>query len=254
MDTMTSFLQRYMERKLTFDSDALNAIVGVLNVLSKSSNSLYHMWGIPGERTASAMKVALSWSQTARTNSHRRLQFPSWSPLGWHAKKIAFAAPDKQFREDSHQTIRIWENHKIRDIHPSDRRLYAFASQCLSVTAYSFSATQVFLQSSEIGTSGIDGFWMVVHIPKYSQYEHVRCLRGVWDDESFINDTSTKLHFVFMTKDILGADGLILKCRGEYFERVGSFSDRDGSKKRRAWRIPKRVEIADVELCTFLIR
>jgi len=47
-DLSTGILEEYTRRKLTFDSDALNGIVGVLNTLSKAESPIFHTWGIIG--------------------------------------------------------------------------------------------------------------------------------------------------------------------------------------------------------------
>jgi len=74
-----SVVREYTRRKLTFDSDALNGIVGVLNTLSKAESPIFHTWGVTFGNSPCA--IAFSWFHKAPCL--RREGFPSWSPLGW---------------------------------------------------------------------------------------------------------------------------------------------------------------------------
>lgn len=101
------YLEQYSTRYLSYDADALNAIVGALNTLS--SESVYHLWGVPlrspsaesGQTTVRLQTrqnteaerrrmsrldarngdFALLWRLKYRGS--RRQGFPSWSPVGW---------------------------------------------------------------------------------------------------------------------------------------------------------------------------
>lgn len=89
------YIGTYNHRKLSFEQDALNAIVGALNSLRTEATC--HIWGVPLQQakpnaTAEATPgstskkgdqalIALLWLSWAP--SHRRMQFPSWSPIGW---------------------------------------------------------------------------------------------------------------------------------------------------------------------------
>ncbi|KAJ8106382.1 hypothetical protein OPT61_g9575 [Boeremia exigua] len=80
-----SFLSNYTQRKLSRESDALNAISGALNTLA--IHSTYHLWGVPFEHAAAwrQSRFALLWKHPGNMGPfRRRLGFPSWSPLGWH--------------------------------------------------------------------------------------------------------------------------------------------------------------------------
>jgi hypothetical protein len=94
------YVSEYSKRKLSYDSDALKAIVGALNTLS--DDSVYHLWGVPYQHTLTktiASPVHLGATPTLSCEldnedgfallwchgcpERRRLEFPSWSPLGW---------------------------------------------------------------------------------------------------------------------------------------------------------------------------
>ncbi|KAH6625173.1 heterokaryon incompatibility protein-domain-containing protein [Boeremia exigua] len=100
MLTAMMHLETYSTRTLSYDVDALNAILGALNTLRKEG--IYHLWGVPyaGPRNLSRLVtvfnpcsrtlscttehgngVALMWYHTGK--ARRRHGFPSWSPIGW---------------------------------------------------------------------------------------------------------------------------------------------------------------------------
>lgn len=102
----------YSQRQMSYDSDALNAILGTLNTFTR--HAIHHIWGVPmllplyqvsnklltGEATLEQHEsgiqslstgheapshpkdcIALLWHN--RSPCYRRTGFPSWSPLGW---------------------------------------------------------------------------------------------------------------------------------------------------------------------------
>ena len=71
----SALLHQYMMRSLSYDSDALNAFLGILNSLEGWN----HIWGV-----AFAMyknKILLDWYHLKP--GRRRKDFPSWSWAGW---------------------------------------------------------------------------------------------------------------------------------------------------------------------------
>ncbi|KAK7183902.1 tol protein [Paraphaeosphaeria sporulosa] len=100
------YVTAYSRRNMRMSSDALNAIIGILNYISTDKTEpVYHLWGVPlaplpsgdrhfdsaiteteNGRFQSATKehlfeFALNWIHPK--SSRRRPGFPSWSPLGW---------------------------------------------------------------------------------------------------------------------------------------------------------------------------
>lgn len=103
-------MEQYCERTLSYESDALRAISGTLNLLLKDEQ--FHLWGVPGrilkpvstdrekhQQTHQQMSsieaapkfadfhcsVHLDWTSN---KGRRRLGFPSWSPLGWSSTRV----------------------------------------------------------------------------------------------------------------------------------------------------------------------
>jgi hypothetical protein len=77
-------LREYSFRNLSFDSDALDAVVGALNMLEEESPPLRSLYGVPcsnGDVPSAKSYFALHWYHAAPCR--RRLGFPSWSSLGW---------------------------------------------------------------------------------------------------------------------------------------------------------------------------
>jgi hypothetical protein len=100
METAIIYLRTYSRRILSYDSDALNAIVGALNTLAATFASHYwavpfghvsrpqHEWLNPTPCTNTISCTAnhklwfvLAWCHTG--TARRRIDFPSWTPIGW---------------------------------------------------------------------------------------------------------------------------------------------------------------------------
>lgn len=80
----------YTQRQLSYESDTLNAIQGIVHRFSTEFPSFEHAWGVPlvpTNRTNSDLFVeGLCWCPG--TVGARRKDFPSWSWTGWSWKHI----------------------------------------------------------------------------------------------------------------------------------------------------------------------
>jgi hypothetical protein len=86
-------LKAFSRRRLTYDSDSLNAILGILDQLAKNqADQSDHVWGVPlalypreyADNSSSRLvsyEVALNWYH--EEPCRRRVGFPSWSSIGW---------------------------------------------------------------------------------------------------------------------------------------------------------------------------
>ena len=108
-------MEKYCVRKMTHDSDALNAIASTLNFIQR--NDEYHIWGVPfrvcklssDERqkaisncsnteallsvsNVKMIQIHLAWYHWEETQ-RRRQGFPSWSPLGWSPGDMNYLHP-----------------------------------------------------------------------------------------------------------------------------------------------------------------
>jgi len=87
MPRMMSILSAYTGRQLTYESDALAAVVSALTTFSHGA--VRHIWGLPVRFRSSgddytnwdAAELALFWRH--ETFCLRRAAFPSWSPIAW---------------------------------------------------------------------------------------------------------------------------------------------------------------------------
>lgn len=92
-------VQEYCRRNISYDSDSLNAFLGVLHQwetrLAKTKKPISHLWGLPIRGTTirgpGSIDFYFLWSH-ACLDAVRRPDFPSWSWAGWAGTKI--------FRED----------------------------------------------------------------------------------------------------------------------------------------------------------
>lgn len=89
-----SRIEEYTQREMTYDSDALNGMLGLLRVFRKKHavKPMFHLWGLPifsglyhqplkPRREVDQFVKSLCWRLTKPSN--RRQGFPSWSWTGW---------------------------------------------------------------------------------------------------------------------------------------------------------------------------
>ncbi|KZM25663.1 uncharacterized protein EKO05_0003242 [Ascochyta rabiei] len=85
-------IEAYCMRNLTYDSDALNGILGVLNHFSQDQVApAHHIWGVVvapvdlngpfGRRFPECYEVSIHWYHPEP--GVRRKDFPSWAPIAW---------------------------------------------------------------------------------------------------------------------------------------------------------------------------
>ncbi|KAK4242582.1 hypothetical protein C8A03DRAFT_29175 [Achaetomium macrosporum] len=93
-------LHEYVSRQLTFDSDALSAVLGIFQPYQ--ARQVYHLWGLPFLADNALGNVernfamALGWYTGHPEYAERRSGFPTWSWVGWKGLDTfhMFWAPD----------------------------------------------------------------------------------------------------------------------------------------------------------------
>lgn len=76
-------IQQYQSRDMSFQSDALNACLGILSALDAT-----HFWGIAIQSQESGpRRIGLCWSNI-NSGSQERTAFPTWSWTRWSGRKI----------------------------------------------------------------------------------------------------------------------------------------------------------------------
>ena len=211
----------YSDMKLGHESDSLNAIVGVLNTLSARQFPIRHIWGVPftTEKTANGSIVWISLNWLTSNRGARRSAFPSWSSLGWSSGDGGVIDTPYFCSKDFH--LEIWQNNKFQSIREieegyQDAHFKDPESQRLQITAYSV--------PSDVS------LW--INPSKEGQYYHQNILPGTdnlesrfnfyWDSEQHAPERDAPVLYVF--ESALPRFGLILKCHGKYYERVGCFT------------------------------
>ena len=93
-------VMEFTKRRLTYDSDALNAILSIFDAIPTKIGALItHLYGMPIKLSLSSftLLVALPWyhSEAARRRDH----FPSWSWTGWDGA-VRMTDPDVKVPDD----------------------------------------------------------------------------------------------------------------------------------------------------------
>ncbi|KAF4997444.1 hypothetical protein FGRMN_3808 [Fusarium graminum] len=231
-------IQDFAQRKITFLSDTLNALVDVLNFFKEAFPSQFcHIWGqpIPYDKNSSMGDVvasALDWQMTVAGG--RRPGFPSWSWIGWTG--IVCPMAYEPYKEDIKASLVLNNGNIVEDAsvfeEPSDfKRLSAKLSRYLIVEADTVDV-RVQQKAGEVGD------YINIWEPSFVK-------NGV--DMGEIADAKG----VVLTQDVKKGDGLcedlqagqtwlgivlpnavlvlVLKNMGDYCERIGyvgvKFSD-----------------------------
>lgn len=88
LEEIHRYMVEYSKRHLSYDSDALDAISGILDALEKETVfhfALFHIWGVPmvfkRYHQSPLLSIGLTWFHIK--SCQRRKDMPSWSCLGW---------------------------------------------------------------------------------------------------------------------------------------------------------------------------
>ncbi|KAH6666052.1 heterokaryon incompatibility protein-domain-containing protein [Halenospora varia] len=86
-------VKEFSLRSLSYDSDRLNAILGILRVFEKGKTPVQHLWGIPifppqvfiedGSAVTATKRLCYGLTWTSSMPRKRSYGFPSWSWVGW---------------------------------------------------------------------------------------------------------------------------------------------------------------------------
>jgi hypothetical protein len=205
----------YSQRKLTYDSDALNAIRSTLMPFQLERGlGHYFLSGVPmtldSNSKSRIMRIGFDWYHTSC--SRRRREFPSWSWLGWEGAVQWLDSP--LWHMDSGK-LYIWKD--------SDGRMIesCIASEtCLSRSGH-LSAEQIKLTGNAA----------TVFVPNNLGHTYISlpCGNGrelllsvYWD--STPPDATAKTPFICFTSDMFWAEtfsSLILEVHGTSHHRVG---------------------------------
>jgi hypothetical protein len=120
---------QYTGRSLSYQTDALAAVSGVLNPLRRTDDPILSLCGLPYYRSACngsfqpiehTFRFALSWELLYRTRSVRRHMFPTWTWAGWVAAAQGVpSCPLSSDRSSFLRNVHI-ETSKRRRLEPSE--------------------------------------------------------------------------------------------------------------------------------------
>lgn len=128
-------IQEYSQKRLSFDSDGLNAMLGIFKTFEKTPIRIWHLQGIPlydGDPrnqlppdhlyfTDQGLGKALTWTVTGE--ARRNLKLPSWSWVGWTG--FTRFCPDTGIRYQGGRFARKMDMHFFvppNNINPCDKR------------------------------------------------------------------------------------------------------------------------------------
>ncbi|KAK4223989.1 hypothetical protein QBC38DRAFT_34363 [Podospora fimiseda] len=86
LDLAATYITTYASKNPTFDSDGLNAFLGVLRTFEEWPTPIYHVWGLLFDKLSSLLLLDLAWHH--KTPVRRRGGLPSWSWAGWEGVPI----------------------------------------------------------------------------------------------------------------------------------------------------------------------
>lgn len=110
MYTYGNLVEQYTGRHLTYDADALDAFVGVGNMLANFYGERYALhYGLPGP----CLEEALTWQSVEADVLIRRPEFPSWSWAGWRSR-VTYRPTQRWMSLDGSRPV--WE-HIITEFH-----------------------------------------------------------------------------------------------------------------------------------------
>lgn len=205
LDKATGLVEEYTKRKLSYESDALNGISGVLEVLKSQDSSLQHCHAIPFVPVAgftgshyTKVQMGLNWVHMKQAN--RRAQFPSWSPLGWEGA-IRFHSYEHPYFDFSKDMLTSLD----RD------------TRFIRITGW-----RVMLSLRSILSREGSSFILYVVLPNLEQSTRSILAAPHWDSRS--TDTGAAGSVLGIMLGLIGHIGpmvLLLTQRGSHFERVG---------------------------------
>ncbi|KAF2994350.1 hypothetical protein E8E13_000635 [Curvularia kusanoi] len=233
-------IEAYCKRSLTYDSDSLNAIIGMLGSLSQSKvDPVDHVWGtllFPVKTLSSveSYQLCLDWFHGSRTR--RRNGYPTWSPLAWEGSSLytlyherpkpisCKASSDGPIRFDSaHKIYLLHEDGEINlDAYARSRRdafgrIKAGVTATAAPTLLKFESARVLpLLSRIVDRTHFTTYHVAVQQPDTEDL----LLDCHWDSEP--HGPEAELIGIYLFEDRSGRiNTMVLKPVRNYYERIG---------------------------------
>lgn len=217
-------MKAYSRRKLTYDSDSLNAILGILDELSKDEAApSYHIWGVPfasyerdyNDDTTSrriSYEIALNWYH--HDPARRRQGFPSWSSIGWEGP-IEYNYQDQPMAPDDID-VRVMATESYTTLNK-----YATSGLACKLSGLDEAPRRLLLSEARtipIHTREFDGYICAVlkvagNLDIYS-WVH-------WDENMSASTQNLMGVIIYRNDQSKRLAMLLLSQRGDHYERVG---------------------------------
>ncbi|KAK8078727.1 hypothetical protein PG994_002534 [Apiospora phragmitis] len=224
----------YTARRLSYPSDSLNAILGVLRYyveLTAESRyppvnkfSISHAWGVPLYKEIESQEISFNIGWKHSVPGTRRPEFPSWSWAGWAGSADLLdssMAPELSwcFITDSHKELPLDALHNQAFQAQDAPRLLAITTKICPVTLWdstdvvtkhtTTSKFRVVFQLTEAIYAGID--WKSDEVPDARESYWAASLSH---KGTGIMNTGSRLN-------VFHGCQMILRKRGQDFERIG---------------------------------
>ncbi|KAH7374881.1 heterokaryon incompatibility protein-domain-containing protein [Plectosphaerella cucumerina] len=258
---LRDMMELYTERDLTYDTDSLDAFVGILRLFEHSKSPIATIWGVPLlrsldaagedliEETDASFVAGLAWKHEAKFAANnnpihplRRDSFPSWSWCGWQAG-IGCGLPPS---ENLLQSIALEDDNGAM-FTPSEyldlvgpTQSYSLRPSALWITGFVVPQTAFTVVRSEEEARDdccIFGF----------KSAHAYMSIGPWEKvaehKSFAEDDSRRC--VCLGEDDVGSSVtfLVLQCHGSDWQRIGQIwlfmKAVDDGQPRGKWEVPR---------------
>ncbi|KAK3937131.1 hypothetical protein QBC46DRAFT_17234 [Diplogelasinospora grovesii] len=187
----------YSTRLLSYDSDALNAILGSLTSSYNDRASISHLCGVPvltwfsRDGSRHIQHIGLEWRHD--NPARRRQAFPSWSWVGWEG-------PVNFIGEST-------PGHEFEDIQAQDDQGHLFSLQRCSVAemrshesgrSMNSTGTYLYLTGTVVELKFATFDWDVTDVKPTTELRYFSHVKG-WREESEVIETYRKsgLHCVF---------------------------------------------------------
>jgi hypothetical protein len=217
-------LQQYSARGLSYEDDALNAILGVLNYHQTKDPPVDTLWGIPYQLPPVGQRyICVNWKH--HETAVRRPEYPSWSPLGW-AGHVKFADVFHQFDLSVKDADNLSDH--LRAVYEKGRLLDNSRYLRITVKVYQFPVVHIIrsklIQTWDWAQSEQERSFLVLavgsatgnggHIKLYMHIQWDIAPRQDYDSSQVIcavtHDTSLRYLSI-----------MILQDHGTHYERIG---------------------------------
>jgi hypothetical protein len=239
-DTVATMLTEYSYRKLTHDTDILNACRGVLKSICR-----FHLCGVPLEIDESGnVQAKLLWKTHQYQRSHRRIGFPSWSWTGWQSP-VYFHPTDKA--NELSCTVEVpgcqgqWqslakyvemEDLRGRTVQTEDVRSLRITAPHMPITAFTTEASSLTRPEhmAHIAHSKVKDWYLSIDFECDTGDRIEEQLAGVVALAMYYSESGGSPHMI----------GVLFEPAGTVYKRVGTmrstaWTSKGSSKKMRKW-------------------